>query len=179
MNLLCLEFLNSGWYCTHETCADPLLDPSWLHAFCETWGFPYDGLSPCDALALVAYRERLDPLVRSLAERKTLTEEELDELNRCLALGRAQPKLVASEKGLTLQEVPCGSVLAWMEHRIARSLAELAADSQLERLKLCGNPACGWVFFDESKNRSRKWCDNTCASLMKVRKHRALHRDGA
>ncbi len=39
----------------------------------------------------------------------------------------------------------------------------------------CG--CCGWVFYDRSKNRSRKWCEQaTCANLMKVRRFRQRHR---
>jgi predicted RNA-binding Zn ribbon-like protein len=38
-------------------------------------------------------------------------------------------------------------------------------------------PGCGWVFYDRSKNRSRRWCEQaTCANLMKVRRFHQKHR---
>ena len=42
------------------------------------------------------------------------------------------------------------------------------------RLKICGNPDCGWVFFDRSRNRSRVWCEMAeCGNRAKARRYRA------
>jgi predicted RNA-binding Zn ribbon-like protein len=41
-------------------------------------------------------------------------------------------------------------------------------------IKVCANPACSWMFIDESKPRSRRWCNvSICGSLVNVRRHRA------
>jgi predicted RNA-binding Zn ribbon-like protein len=55
---------------------------------------------------------------------------------------------------------------------IATSAARLI--SQQRPVKKCANPDCSWLFVDESKARSRRWCDvSICGSLINVRRHRA------
>jgi CGNR zinc finger/Putative stress-induced transcription regulator len=42
-----------------------------------------------------------------------------------------------------------------------------------QRLKVCGNPDCGRVFYDSSRNRSARWCSMaTCGNRMKGRAYR-------
>lgn len=46
-------------------------------------------------------------------------------------------------------------------------------DGSWERLKACGDDRCLWVFYDQSKNRSSKWCSMAvCGNRAKARKHR-------
>ncbi len=41
------------------------------------------------------------------------------------------------------------------------------------RLKTCSNEACARVFYDCSRNRSRRWCTmDQCGNLMRVRRYR-------
>lgn len=47
------------------------------------------------------------------------------------------------------------------------------------RVKICANPDCGWVIYDESRNQTRRWCSAAdCGNLIKVRKHRRNKREG-
>jgi predicted RNA-binding Zn ribbon-like protein len=56
-------------------------------------------------------------------------------------------------------------------------LATAAADGTWERMKSCRNDACGWLFYDHSKNRSRHWCAaNPCGNLVNARAYRARQR---
>jgi predicted RNA-binding Zn ribbon-like protein len=42
-----------------------------------------------------------------------------------------------------------------------------------DRLRVCGNALCGWVFLDRSRNGSRVWCDMAaCGNRAKVARHR-------
>lgn len=58
-------------------------------------------------------------------------------------------------------------------YKVVFSALELITKFDLARVKCCNNPNCNWYFYDSSKNRLRKWCDNTCAALMRVRKFRS------
>ena len=40
---------------------------------------------------------------------------------------------------------------------IVKSLYDLLTEMDIARLKEC--PSCGWVFYDETKNGKRKWCN--------------------
>jgi predicted RNA-binding Zn ribbon-like protein len=57
---------------------------------------------------------------------------------------------------------------------IAWSAVDLLAAGRLDRVKQCPGPGCGWLFLDQSKNGSRRWCDMaTCGNRSKGRRHRA------
>ncbi|RCW77650.1 putative RNA-binding Zn ribbon-like protein [Phyllobacterium bourgognense] len=50
------------------------------------------------------------------------------------------------------------------------SAMRLLDPARLERIKIC--PNCHWLYFDESRNRSRRWCDmNVCGNRAKARRH--------
>jgi predicted RNA-binding Zn ribbon-like protein len=60
---------------------------------------------------------------------------------------------------------------------VAQSAAELLTSSKLGRVKVCAGEACGWVFLDESRNNSRRWCDSRdCGNRERVRRHLARKR---
>jgi predicted RNA-binding Zn ribbon-like protein len=49
-----------------------------------------------------------------------------------------------------------------------------APPDQLQRLKACSNPGCGWVFYDTSRSRSGTWClMNVCGARHKMEKYRS------
>jgi predicted RNA-binding Zn ribbon-like protein len=62
-----------------------------------------------------------------------------------------------------------------LENVSARSALRLLGVQDSARLKAC--PACGWLFFDRSKNRSRAWCDMTvCGNRAKAKRFYSAHR---
>lgn len=53
-------------------------------------------------------------------------------------------------------------------YSIIKSASDLLLSDKLERVKECS--ACGWLFLDQSKNKSRRWCRmETCGSQSKAR----------
>lgn len=59
---------------------------------------------------------------------------------------------------------------------IARSAVELLLERDLERVKDCpsGEDGCGWLFYDKSKNNSRRWCSmRGCGGPAKERRRAA------
>ena len=54
---------------------------------------------------------------------------------------------------------------------IALSAIELLTRDDTRRIKLCASHDCGWLFYDHSKNRSRRWCSmEGCGSQDKMRR---------
>lgn len=52
---------------------------------------------------------------------------------------------------------------------IALSAVQLLSGDELGRLRAC--PGCGWLFYDQSRNRSRTWCDmQFCGNRAKVKR---------
>ena len=57
------------------------------------------------------------------------------------------------------------------------ALAHLLVEDEWERLRTCSAPDCDRVFVDESRNRSRVYCDSrTCGNRMHVAAYRARRR---
>jgi predicted RNA-binding Zn ribbon-like protein len=49
--------------------------------------------------------------------------------------------------------------LEWILNPIIHSAADLMISQELRKVKKCGDPVCGWLFLDISRNQSRRWCD--------------------
>jgi predicted RNA-binding Zn ribbon-like protein len=55
-------------------------------------------------------------------------------------------------------------------------VAESMADGSWPRLKACRADDCRWVYYDETRNRSRRWCAMTvCGNRAKARTFRRRH----
>jgi predicted RNA-binding Zn ribbon-like protein len=63
----------------------------------------------------------------------------------------------------------CDAPLAF-ETAVALSALSLLPPARAARIRICAN--CRWLFLDESRNRSRIWCDMTvCGNRQKARRH--------
>jgi predicted RNA-binding Zn ribbon-like protein len=62
--------------------------------------------------------------------------------------------------------------LAYMLWPIASSAADLLTSERLKKVRLCEAKTCTWLFLDESRNHSRRWCDmRVCGNREKARRH--------
>jgi predicted RNA-binding Zn ribbon-like protein len=53
----------------------------------------------------------------------------------------------------------------------------LTSEQARSRVRSCGAPDCPFLFYDASRNRSRRWCDMAqCGNRMKARRHHARRR---
>jgi predicted RNA-binding Zn ribbon-like protein len=69
------------------------------------------------------------------------------------------------------------SVLELPALRVTAAALSLLKDPPAARIKTCPGRNCGWKFVDQSKNRSRRWCDMAvCGNLAKARQYRARNR---
>jgi predicted RNA-binding Zn ribbon-like protein len=51
-------------------------------------------------------------------------------------------------------------------------------DGSFGRLKACADDTCVWLFYDQSKNRSKKWCEmQTCGNAANARAYRQRRRN--
>ena len=54
---------------------------------------------------------------------------------------------------------------------IALAAVELFTEGDFSRIKECGGHACGWLFYDTSKNNRRRWCEmEVCGNRAKQRR---------
>lgn len=58
------------------------------------------------------------------------------------------------------------------------SAMRLLEPARLGRVKIC--PNCHWLYLDESRNRSRRWCDMTvCGNRAKAQRHYRRNRESS
>lgn len=114
-------------------------------------------------------REILYQFFSRVAAGKEVQKAELEFFNE--QLSQALTKLRFVSKGEELQ-------LSWENEtdlkeplwRVMKSAFDVLTEGTFERIKEC--EACGWVFLDQSKNKSRRWCNmQTCGSIHKAKKY--------
>jgi predicted RNA-binding Zn ribbon-like protein len=63
--------------------------------------------------------------------------------------------------------------------RVALAAHEAQAAGTWWRLKICAFDECEWAYYDQSKNRSRNYCEFGCGNKIKTRAYRARQRSAA
>ncbi len=176
---LCLDLINSEHfdYRGRVGSQDHLEQSEWVMAFAHHWHLPVT--SPPDALALTmlrALRAVLRRLFESVAAEQSLTDAQIEELNTFVALTPLSYQVRRQDGKVRLQTMLLQTGWTAALTHIAASWVELVARTPASRLKVCANPACRWVFVDQSHNLSRRWCRQwACGNVMKVRHFRARH----
>jgi predicted RNA-binding Zn ribbon-like protein len=55
---------------------------------------------------------------------------------------------------------------------IAQSAADLLTSERVKKVRICEASSCAWLFLDESRNHSRRWCDmKVCGNREKAKRH--------
>jgi predicted RNA-binding Zn ribbon-like protein len=129
--------------------------------------------------ASIELREAAYTLLAPHAEHYVATEDR----NTCLALevlalrraaAAARTELVLERDGRIAARLMVGTMPAMMiPDRLATAAVELACGADLTNLRACplDEGGCGWLFFDRSRNRSRRWCVMAdCGTQVKARR---------
>ena len=57
--------------------------------------------------------------------------------------------------------------------RIAEPVVRALGTGHDDRIRICANDTCQWLFYDESRTGQRRWCNMaTCGNRAKARRHR-------
>jgi predicted RNA-binding Zn ribbon-like protein len=202
MNLMFVDLVNSEWYDGLGNLDDRLENPEWLKAFATKWGLgSADPAAPSGEIDRYFAPRRLESsrrqarrrrapaqdlrdlrsLLRSISEWVTVGQpvrpRDLTQLNQHLRRAPVRYRVDDAAGQLRLVREPLADDGQWLLGAVALSAAEFLATGDRTRLKICHNEGCRWVFIDDSKNRSRRWCDSaSCGNLFKVRRYRERQR---
>jgi predicted RNA-binding Zn ribbon-like protein len=135
---------------------------------------------PADAegalLRARAYREALYRVMVSLLEGGSpgAADREALEVEFHSALAGRRLEAVDGRLRWTAPDVPLLDVVL---SRVALASLELLASESVGRVRRCEATSvngCGWLFLDETRNHSRRWCEMaTCGNQHKARRHYA------
>ena len=91
---------------------------------------------------------------------------------RDLCLAENMPAVAVTDTNNLFGALEASETLAAPLRPIVRSAAELLVSDQLDRVRECDGARCTWLFLDQSRNRSRRWCSmETCGNRAKARRH--------
>ena len=134
---------------------------------------------PHQAAAVLArakeLREALNGLATAIDAGRPPNPAVLKTIGESLAAAYANARLVPHEGALQW--------IASAEHdldrvvwEIGRAAGRLVVSPRLARVRACAADDCGWWFVDDTKNRSRRWCDmKLCGNREKLRRFRKKH----
>ena len=92
-------------------------------------------------------------------------------MNLALASAPVVRHLRGVGRGWSVDEVATGEAVDRVPASVAASFSAMLAQGDPARIKICANPDCLWVVYDESRNHTRRWCDaKGCGNPIKVRR---------
>lgn len=132
------------------------------------------GVGDDEALARVnAVRAALRDVAHAVSHGRPPSDDALAEVNRAIA-SRERIELVQSADGVSVGHSHVGDPLDDALARLADPLVLEIGAGRSDRIRICANETCRWVFFDESRAGQRRWCDMaSCGNRAKAARHRA------
>jgi predicted RNA-binding Zn ribbon-like protein len=101
----------------------------------------------------------------------------MERLNALLALASPKPYATTHDGELHLHYArPDADALEQLTTTVAMGLSQVVVQHGWQRLGVCSAEGCGNVYVDTSRNASRRYCSNTCASRSTVAAYRARQR---
>ncbi|KIL34711.1 hypothetical protein SD71_16695 [Cohnella kolymensis] len=177
------DFMNSEWHDWRGSgkSEDRLDKPEWLNDWLERHRLSVDAAPSSDELAaLKQLRLLLQRMVKDIVAELEMRAEDLTELNKIMKGGAVIRRLTMADRLYNIALTPVDHNWRQVMAEIAASFAHVLVDADASRIRICDNPDCLWVYYDDTRNRSKKYCDDKCCgNLMKVRRFRARQKAAA
>jgi predicted RNA-binding Zn ribbon-like protein len=121
-----------------------------------------------------AVRSALREVADAIVEHRPPQGGALDTVNRALH-ARQVIELVPSFDGcVAVDHRHVGDPIDDALARLCDPLVQELTGGDPERIRICANDTCRWVFYDTSRTGRRRWCDMaTCGNRAKAARHRA------
>ncbi len=121
------------------------------------------------------FRRALHDCFRAVVRREQPPEASIALINAVIADAPPLFTLAPGADGIAFT-IPAGPFPDPLQ-AVLRSALHLLSSPDLERLRECAAERCGRLYLDQTKNRSRRWCDmSTCGNRAKARRHHARRR---
>ncbi|WP_339322216.1 CGNR zinc finger domain-containing protein [Paenibacillus sp. FSL W8-0194] len=172
------DFVNSHWHDWRGSGReeDRLEKETWLRRFMQENGITAATLpDPAELRELKKLRAFLRELIGRIVAGESMTDDQIGMLNDWMEKAPVYRKLTrAADEAVSLAYLPANADWTQSMAEIAASFASVLANGETSRIRICDNPDCLWVYYDDTRNRSKRYCDDKmCGNLMKVRRFRA------
>jgi predicted RNA-binding Zn ribbon-like protein len=118
-------------------------------------------------------RDALRELTDAVVERRKAAPSALAEVNRAIR-AREVIELEPTDDGVRVGHRHVGDPIDDALARLAEPIVHEISGGRPERLRICDNDTCRWVFYDGSPTGRRRWCSMaSCGNRAKAARHRA------
>ncbi|MFF2017621.1 CGNR zinc finger domain-containing protein [Paenibacillus sp. NPDC058177] len=156
---------------------DMLEDSEWVSAWLQQHRLETDALpDQAETEQLKQLRSHLWAAVQSIVQEQPRDPALLEQLNHYMAPGPVTRKVTwnAEHQRYEMNLLPRYNHWDQVMAEIAASFATALFEKETSRFRICENGDCLWVYYDDTRNRSKRYCDDkACGNLMKVRRFRA------
>jgi predicted RNA-binding Zn ribbon-like protein len=151
--------------------------PDHLAAELRGWAREHPSKTTTALAEAVSLREAIHGIAGALACGEPVGSQDFAALSQALSEAPARRHLSRSGTGYAWQ-IELGSIggaglpIPVLLAPVVWSAADLMVGSGRRRIRQCANSECLWLFVDESKNGTRRWCDMaSCGNRAKARRH--------
>jgi predicted RNA-binding Zn ribbon-like protein len=151
---------------------DRLHDLVSFAAWAKRAGWEIEGVDAGDLTGFRSLRERLRNLFGAAIDGLPMAEADIDALDGAMTDAFSALRLIrGADRPLSWRDA--ARPIDRLRHAIARDAVDLLTAAEPARLKRCAGEYCGWLFYDGSKNGTRRWCVmEDCGTRDKVRRFR-------
>ena len=182
---LCLDFANTLSYRGGDA-QESLHDFAELVGWCATnallgayggeralrWSEQHPEQATATFADAIAIREASYRIFYAITARKIPPPRDVAAVNRALAAAPARRVLIRGTKGFCWQVDRVGFSAPTLLAPVLWSAGDLMVSRDTIRLRHCSNEQCLWLFLDDSKNGSRRWCSmQACGNRAKAHRH--------
>lgn len=178
-NRWALMFFDSLWFIRKDN-KDPLDDPIFLQKFTT---FLTGKELASDPLILgenlKIFRSQMMPIIKSLQENIFDTPSVIELLNNYMMQSSGNRVIIEtpdSRQPVQIVFEPDQIDAPYVLAELAHQWYILFFEMDRTRIHICELPDCQCLFYDESKNHSKRHCSPKCGNRMKVRRHREKKR---
>ena len=172
-----IDLVNSEEWDTFGRLTDHLNNPAWVPYFLRQWHYAKPSGVSAPLAKMQTLRAALRKSCEALFRGEAIPPTDLRALNNMLNV-RGKQKLFQRQNGLRVEFVPDKSGWRWILAEVARSFVDTVTDGESTRIKICRNDDCRWVFYDQTKGKTRCWCSSkSCGNRERVRRARARNRE--
>lgn len=117
-------------------------------------------------------REAIFGVAAAITENRDPSERDVRALEDPIRKAVAHSHLARQNRDFRWEPAPQGDPMDQVLWRVALSAQDLLTSDQARRIGQCAGRDCRWLWIDQTKNRSRRWCDMAvCGNRAKAHRH--------